>query len=180
MKRWRTALWPLGCLLWLGVTTGCVFVPDVGYGVRSARVLGATETIRVAEADLDFLARIDTGARTTSLHALDIEIADPAPEMRANIGKRIRFRSVNEQGRSRHVESVIADVTTIRTAAGVEARFVVPLRLVWQGIEQEIRVNLRDRTPMNYKLLVGRDWIRGRFLVDVERNDRDDDVAGGP
>jgi hypothetical protein len=37
-------------------------------------------------------------------------------------------------------------------------------------VEKEVQVNLRDRTPMAYKLLVGRDWIRGDFLVDVSRN----------
>jgi len=41
------------------------------------KVVGQLETIRIQEADLDFVARIDTGARSTSIHATDIQVDDP-------------------------------------------------------------------------------------------------------
>ena len=41
-------------------------------------------------------------------------------------------------------------------------------------------MNLRDRSPLRYKLLIGRDWIRGDFLVDVDRNAPVDTAAGPP
>jgi hypothetical protein len=144
-------------------STGCA-------SAREARVLGATERIHLVEADLDFLAVIDTGAYRTSIHALDIAIQDPAPRMRDNIGRRIAFLVVNEAGRSRRITSTITDAMPVRTSHGTEWRYVVPLHLRWGGVEKEVQVNLRDRSPMAYKLLVGRDWIRGDFLVDVDRN----------
>lgn len=137
---------------------------------QDSRVIGATEQIHLVEADLDFLAVIDTGAYRTSIHALEIEIQDPAPRMRDNIGRRIAFLVVNEAGRSRRISSTISDAMPVRTSHGTEWRYVVPLRLRWGDVEKEVQVNLRDRTPMAYKLLVGRDWIRGDFLVDVSRN----------
>ena len=138
----------------------------------AALVLGATETLHVPEADLDFLAIVDTGAHRTSIHALDVRIEDPAPDMQQNVGKRISFRVVNEAGRARRITSTVSAVEPVRTSHGAEWRYVVPLRLRWRDVEKEVLVNLRDRTPMSYKLLVGRDWIRG-FLVDVERNSLD-------
>src|SRR5688572_16095783 len=134
------------------------------------RVLGATERIHLVEADLDFLAVVDTGAYRTSIHALEIQIQDPAPRMRDNIGRRIAFLVVNEAGRSRRITSTISDAMPVRTSHGTEWRYVVPLRLRWGDVEKEVQVNLRDRSPMAYKMLVGRDWIRGDFLVDVDRN----------
>jgi hypothetical protein len=133
------------------------------------RVLGATETIHVPEAGIDLLAVVDTGAYRTSIHATAVEVEDPAPSMRDNVGKRISFRIANERGRAQRITSTVADVEPVRTSHGTEWRYIVPLRLRWKDVEKEVHVNLRDRTPMTYKLLVGRDWIRG-FLVDVERN----------
>ena len=41
------------------------------------QVVGATETIDVAEAGLSYKARIDTGAETSSIHAVDIRVDGP-------------------------------------------------------------------------------------------------------
>jgi hypothetical protein len=141
-----------------------------GAGARGAHVLGATERIHLVEADLDFLAVIDTGAYATSIHALDIAIEDPAPRMRDNIGRRIAFLVVNEAGRSRRISSTITDAIPVRTSHGTEWRYVVPLHLRWGDVEKEVQVNLYDRSPMAYKMLIGRDFLRGDFLVDVDRN----------
>lgn len=148
------------------LANGCA----AGPGVHFARVIGATEVMRVEEAQLDFAARIDTGARTTSLHALELEIEDPASRVEDNVGRKIRFRVFNERGQSARLSSVIADIVRVRQPQGTEFRYAVPLHLTWQGVRKELLVNLRDRSAMEYKLLVGRDWIRGSFLVDVDRN----------
>jgi len=159
------------CLLLISallLASGCVVAP--ARGLRFARVVGATEVVHVEEAGLDFLARVDTGARTSSLHALDLEIEDPAPHVEDNVGHAIRFRVVNERGESARVSSVIVDVVAVRQALGTELRYAVPLHLTWRGIHRELRVNLRDRSAIDHKLLVGRDWIGEGLLVDVERN----------
>jgi hypothetical protein len=150
------------------LASACVVAP--ARGVRFARIVGATEVVRVEEAGLDFAARVDTGARSTSLHAVELEIEDPAPRVEDNVGRNIRFRVINERGESAHVSSVIAEVVGVRQALGTELRYVVPLHLTWQGVRRELRVNLRDRSAIDHKLLVGRDWIGQGFLVDVERN----------
>ena len=126
--------------------------------------------VRVEEAGLDFVARVDTGARTTSLHAVELEIEDPAPRVEDNVGRNIRFRVINERGESARISSVIVDVVGVRQALGTELRYAVALHLTWQGIRRELLVNLRDRSAIDHKLLVGRDWIGEGFLVDVQRN----------
>ena len=58
----------------------------------------------------------------------------------------------------------------LRTSHGTEWRYVVPLHLRWGDVEKRVQVNLYDRSPMAYKMLLGRDFLRGDFLVDVDRN----------
>jgi hypothetical protein len=150
------------------LASACMVAP--ARGVRFARIVGATEVVRVEEAGLDFVARVDTGARSSSLHAVELEIEDPAPRVEDNVGRRIHFRVINERGESARLSSVIVDIVGVRQALGTELRYAVPLHLTWQGIRRQLRVNLRDRSSIDHKLLVGRDWIGRGFLVDVKRN----------
>ena len=64
--------------------------------------------------------------------------------------------------------SEIAKVQTVVNAQGREKRYMVWLTLSASGIRKSILVNLRDRSQMKHKLLVGRDWLAEDFLVDVE------------
>lgn len=117
-----------------------------------------------------FLARIDTGAATTSVHAVELSVEDEHDDMRKNIGKTIHFVLVNEEGQRWPGSAVIRDVTKVRTSQGVERRYQVPLRIGWDTINKIVDVNLRDRSKMEYKLLVGRDWLAREVVVDLERN----------
>ncbi|NPA25255.1 MAG: hypothetical protein GXO34_05470 [Deltaproteobacteria bacterium] len=138
--------------------------------LKHKKTVGATEVIHVVEADLDFVARIDTGARTTSINAQNIRIENPAPVKKENIGKRISLDVINAKGEKRHLETTIVDALQVRNAQGVETRYMIPLTLRWQGISKKIKVNLRNREAMTYKLLIGRDWLSGDFVVDVDIN----------
>ena len=133
-------------------------------------IVGATERIHVKEVALDFDARIDTGARTTSIHATEVVCDDPSPDKKANIGKAISFLVTNGRGEQRRVETKITAVTEVRNAQGVETRYAVPMTLYWQGNTKYINVNLRDRSAMTYKLLIGRDWLAGNCVVNVDIN----------
>lgn len=48
---------------------------------------------------------------------------------------------------------------------------MVRLPLRWHGITKNEEVNLRDRSAMRYKLLIGRNWLAKDFLVDVEQSE---------
>ena len=45
----------------------------------------------------------------------------------------------------------------------------VELRVGWDTINKTIDVNLRNRSKMKYKLLIGRDWLEREVVVDLER-----------
>lgn len=132
-------------------------------------IVGATEVIEVVEANLSFLARVDTGAESCSIHAVDIKV-DPSGNAR---GKPISFRIENQDGQSRQIDALIDSVVKVKSAGGSERRYKVPLTLKWNNTNKTVLVTLSDRHKMTYRLLLGRNWLHGDYLVDVERNSDD-------
>ncbi len=122
-------------------------------------LIGAVEMIRVVEADLAFRARIDTGAAASSIHATGIRVE----------GARVHFTLENARGERRDLSAALADVARVRSVRGTEERPRVTLELELGGVAKRLRVSLRDRSRMTYKLLVGRDFLAGDFVVDVDR-----------
>ncbi|WP_372873390.1 RimK/LysX family protein [Shewanella sp.] len=136
--------------------------------VAEQNVIGPRAPIHIVEADLTIDTRIDTGAVENSLHAVDLEIENEnKTDMDANIGKKISFTTANEKGQTRRVYSRIIETSLIRNAQGSEIRYMVELTLGEPGKEFKVKVNLKDRTEMTHKLLIGRNWLQGHYLVDV-------------
>ena len=132
------------------------------------QIIGAVERLQIKDAGLEYLARIDTGARTTSLHAIDLEIEDDEGDYLKNVGKQATFTTINEQGKKSILQKPISDITKVNNAQGIEYRYMVKIDIIWKEQRNRIDINLRDRSSMKYKLLIGRDWLSGDFLVDVE------------
>lgn len=160
--------------LWsIGIVCSCVIA--LGCATPTTKtVLGSIATVRIIEADLAFAGRVDTGAEASSIHATSLE------RIAGDDGKPyLRFEISNEAGERVTLERPIADRVEVRSAGGSESRYRVPLTLAIGDVETRVRVTLRDRSTMTHKLLVGRDVLAGRFVVDVEApRDRPDRQLG--
>lgn len=131
--------------------------------------IGETARIEVGGVPFSYLARIDTGAKLTSIHAINVTIVDERSVVGQNIGKTITFTTMNGDGRVQQLTGVVTKVSTVRNSQGIEQRYVIELSLSWRHLSKKVEVNLRDRTNMTYKLLIGRNWLAKDFLVDVDR-----------
>lgn len=165
MKHLLTLLIALTALYSTGCKSRCGY-SDIPNSDRT--IVGESAWITVDEIDHAIEARIDTGARTTSIHAIDMKIENAAKDFDDNIGKAISFTIVDAAGNEFPMNSIIEGVTTVRNAQGTEQRYSVPMTLTWNGIRKPTEVNLRDRSTMTYKLLIGRDWLSDDFLVNVD------------
>lgn len=113
-------------------------------------------------------AKIDTGARSSALHAYDCE--------RHRVGGRdlVRFTTVTRRAPSSRplvCEAELLDVRSIKSSNGaIEDRYVIvtPCRLA--GEEWPIELTLSDRPRMKFRMLLGREALRRRFLVDPGRS----------
>jgi len=132
-------------------------------------IIGETAWINIAGIPFSYLARIDTGAKTTSIHATNIKITNKSKIPAENIGKTITFQAANRTGESQPLTAIINRVSNIKNGTGTEQRYVIQLALSWENITKTVEVNLRDRSRMNYKLLIGRNFLSQDFVVDVDR-----------
>lgn len=138
-------------------------------GTFNKKVVGETAWIEAEEVGFTYLSRIDTGAANTSIHAVDLEIKDPAENKKDNKGKEVTFTTMTADGKSKRITSVIDDVAKVTNSQGTEYRYEVKLTLNWKGVSKKVTVNLRDRSKMTYKLLIGRTWLADDILVDVSK-----------
>ncbi|WP_144208728.1 putative ATP-dependent zinc protease [Shewanella donghaensis] len=132
------------------------------------QVLGQTEMMSVSQDGIMFEARMDTGAVNSSLHALNIEVkGGSAKNMKDNVGKTVSFTTENEKGEQQTLTAKIVGTSTVSNSQGTETRYAVKLPIEFADNVRKVKVNLRNRTTMDYKLLIGRNWLKGKYVVDV-------------
>ena len=141
----------------------------------SKQIIGATARLIEASTGFTFRARVDTGAKSCSLHIEKLIIEDKARKRVENVGKKVRFLVINDEGKKEWIESKIAKAVRIKSSVfddgEYDHRYKVPLTFEWNGFRKEVLVTLNDRANMEYPLLIGRNFLRGDFLVDVDKND---------
>ena len=133
-------------------------------------VLGPLADFVEKESGFVYTARVDTGAKTCSIHATKVKIEDVNNEsMMKNIGKKISFELESADGEKKRVTTTIADTVRVKTtnSDSIERRYKVWLTLVHGDVERRVHVTLNDRSHMKYPLLIGRNLLCGKFLVDV-------------
>lgn len=112
-------------------------------------------------------AKIDTGARTSSLHATEIERFD-------RDGQRwVRFLIDLGEGRSEPVicEVPRADRRIITSSNGDgHERFIIKTALTLGSHTFRAEFSLADRSDMKFPILIGRTALRRRFLVEPSRS----------
>jgi len=141
-------------------------VPLVSSSRRADRpVLGWREWVSLPEWDVAHLkAKIDTGARTSSLHAFDLEWFDRsgAPWVRFEIHPWQRSTADAVVA-----EAAVASTRDVRSSSGeIGHRPVVRVPMTIAGTTVAAEITLTRRDEMGFRMLVGREAIRGRFLVD--------------
>lgn len=109
-------------------------------------------------------AKLDTGARTSALHAFDLT------HFEREGAAWVRF-SVHPWQRSAddavYVECPVHDRRTIRSSTGhTQERFVVLTELELLGRTITTEVTLTRRDEMGFRMLVGREALRQGFVVD--------------
>jgi ribosomal protein S6--L-glutamate ligase len=118
--------------------------------------------------DVALKAKIDTGARTSALHAWNIE-----PYERRG-APWIRFEVHPLQGEDKpsvRCEAAVAGERLVRSSSGhAERRLVIVTTLALGGEEWPIELSLTRRDEMGFRMLIGRSALHRRAVVDPSRS----------
>lgn len=126
-------------------------------------IMGWLETVFLLPSNVRVVAKLDTGAKTSSVHARSVEhFSQQGQEW-------VRFRFQPERG-----DSIITlERPLIRTAvikerqASSSTRDVVSLTICKNGRTYETEFTLNDRSNFNYSILLGRSFLEDVALVDA-------------
>ncbi len=129
--------------------------------------VGWRETVALPELGIERIrAKIDTGARSSSLHVDRQWRLEREGE--AWVGFEIRPRPGAEVVT---VEARLIDERDVTDSGGRSVRRpFIRARMHLAGIEREIELNLADRRGMRFPMLLGRQAMREGFVVDPSRS----------
>lgn len=108
-------------------------------------------------------AKVDTGAKTSALHAFDIETFGPASR------PKVRFAVHPVPGRTDITipcSAPIKDRRDVTSSNGeTEQRYVIETELDIGGVRVPVEITLTDRTTMAYRMLLGRQAIQPDWVI---------------
>jgi len=127
-------------------------------------IVGWKEWIVLPELSIPAIkAKVDTGAATSSLHAFNIEY------FKKNGFKYVKFEVHPLQGNKRINRYCIApliDSRYVRSSTGEERiRPVIKTLICISNTQWEIELNLTNRDSMGMRMLIGREALAGKMLV---------------
>jgi len=135
---------------------------DTRETTRPLLVIGWHECISLPDLGLkDFAVKVDTGAKTTALHADNIEVS-----VRDGV-RWVRFDAPAADGAPRRTcEFPIFTKRDITNTSGTpETRIVIRTPMVLAGRRWKIDISLTDRGGMRFPLILGRRALRRRNIV---------------
>ncbi len=123
-------------------------------------VIGRDEMIKFPHLGVGLVdGRVDTGARTSSMHASNIELFDKEDE------RWVRFDFEEYLG----LEARLWKQKYVRSSNGKkESRYFIRTQVKFaNGKKYPITMSLTDRSKMRFPVLLGRRLLAGKFIVDV-------------
>ncbi len=113
-------------------------------------------------------AKVDTGARSSSLHAFEMEL------FRRDGLDYVRFKIHPLQRKATkviEVETPVFDIRKVKSSSGESSvRPVIVTIVEMMGEAWPIELTLANRDEMGFRMLLGREAIRGRMLVDAGKS----------
>ena len=130
-------------------------------------VIGWREWVSLPELGVEWIkAKIDTGAKSSSIHAWDIEIDDGAGEVRFNL-----CPNQDDESFVVAVHAPLVEHREVRSSNGeVDVRPVIRTPALVRDLSYDIELTLTNRDEMGFRMLLGRSAIRRRFLVDAGKS----------
>ena len=128
---------------------------------KEKTIIGRAEEIHFPTlGDCSLFARIDTGAKTSSIWATNIT--------KTLEGLRVRFADDQHDINRHEVLFTTYEKVQVASSTGhVQERYKIKLPIVIKGRRIQASFTLADRSTQVYPVLIGRSTLMKKFIVDV-------------
>lgn len=136
---------------------------------KSTPVIGWREWVALPALGIPAIkVKADTGARTSALHAFNLTTIEGEGVVMVRFDVHPFQRSARD---TVTVEAPLLDERYVRNSGGqLELRQVIRTSVALQGRQWQIDLTLTNRDAMGFRMLLGREALRGKFLVDPSRS----------
>lgn len=140
-------------------------------GVKNRRILGWREWASLPGLGIAAIkAKLDTGAKTSALHAWDLSLRTVA-------GRQwVRFRVhplQRDKVTSVVCEALVSDRRWVTNSSGTrERRYIITTSLQIGSSRWPIELSLANRDAMGFPMIIGREAMRDRLIVDPKASYR--------
>lgn len=134
---------------------------------KPKQLIGALERCHLPELGIhNLVIRVDTGATTSSLHVDNIE------EFTKDDKRWIRFDihpDIHDVAKTVRCEYPVLSQKKVKSSTATrEHRYVIKTTLALGKRKWKIKLTLTDRSEMTYLMLLGRQAMAGKCIVDPE------------
>ena len=140
----------------------------MGAVAHDMTLVGWREWLALPDLGLPLIkAKIDTGARSSSLHVESWELGHRGDYLWVSF----LLRPGSRRGRAKRIDAPVVDTREVTDSSGNRAVRPFILTTITLGTQAwPIEVNLTNRQSMLFPLLLGRTAMAGRLLVDPSRS----------
>ena len=133
--------------------------------MQEKKIIGMKEIISIIDLELyDLDAKIDTGADSSTLHCDDIFIDE------YNFVHFTLLDEVHPSYNGKKMKMPLHKIRKIKSSNGqVEKRPFIKINVLFFGKKYKTVVSLTNRADMKFPMLIGKNFLANKFLVDVSQ-----------
>jgi hypothetical protein len=152
----------------LTITTMAIFLTALTLNAEGRKVVGWLEMVRVYPGNLIMRAKLDTGAKSSSINVYNLKKFERNGETWVSF--ELKERRKDQKGKNLTFEKKVIDSVKIKKkGGGLDKRIVVRMDICIAGIRQEIEMSLLDRSNFNNQVLIGRTDLFEHFIIDPSK-----------
>jgi hypothetical protein len=137
-----------------------------GDSMEDKNIVGRREFISIVDLELyDLDAKVDTGADSNALHCDDIFVDEEKNEVSFTL-----LDEVHEAYHGKRMTFPLYKIKKVKSSNGVvQSRPSIKVSVKFMGKKYKSVISLTNRADMKFPMLIGRIFLKDRFLVDVSK-----------
>lgn len=132
---------------------------------KEKTTIGWREFISLPDLGVDSIkVKVDTGARTSSIHVSEVKIITRGENEYAHFVVHPKQKSAKPEVKAK--AKVIEHRKVTSSTGHASVRPVIKTKMVIGGKKREIELTLVNRDMMGFRMLLGREAVRGEYIID--------------